>query len=32
MNPEASRLWRAPRWALSVLLACLAYFVGDVLA
>ena len=23
MNPEASRLWRAPRWALSVLLACL---------
>lgn len=24
MNPEASRLWRAPRWALSVLLACLA--------
>jgi len=24
MNPDASRLWRAPRWALSVLLACLA--------
>jgi DHA1 family bicyclomycin/chloramphenicol resistance-like MFS transporter len=24
MNPEASRLWRAPRWALSVQLACLA--------
>lgn len=24
MNPEASSLWRAPRWALSVLLACLA--------
>ena len=24
MNPEASRIWRAPRWALSVLLACLA--------
>jgi DHA1 family bicyclomycin/chloramphenicol resistance-like MFS transporter len=24
MNPEASRLWRAPRWALSVMLACLA--------
>ncbi|MDY0744175.1 multidrug effflux MFS transporter [Paucibacter sp. R3-3] len=23
MNPDASRLWRAPRWALSVLLACL---------
>ncbi len=23
MNPEASRLWRAPRWTLSVLLACL---------
>lgn len=23
MNPEASRLWRAPRWALAVLLACL---------
>jgi len=23
MNPEASRLWRAPRWALSILLACL---------
>ncbi|MFG6416867.1 multidrug effflux MFS transporter [Roseateles sp. DC23W] len=23
MNPEASRLWRAPRWALSVMLACL---------
>lgn len=23
MNPEASQLWRAPRWALSVLLACL---------
>jgi DHA1 family bicyclomycin/chloramphenicol resistance-like MFS transporter len=24
MNPDASRIWRAPRWALSVLLACLA--------
>jgi len=24
MNPEASRLWRAPRWALSILLAGLA--------
>ena len=24
MNPEASRLWRAPRWALSILLAALA--------
>jgi DHA1 family bicyclomycin/chloramphenicol resistance-like MFS transporter len=24
MNPDASRLWRAPRWALAVLLACLA--------
>lgn len=24
MNPEASQIWRAPRWALSVLLACLA--------
>lgn len=24
MNPEASQLWRAPRWALSVLLAALA--------
>lgn len=24
MNPDANRLWRAPRWALSVLLACLA--------
>jgi len=23
MNPEASTLWRAPRWALAVLLACL---------
>ena len=23
MNPEASRLWRAPRWALAALLACL---------
>jgi len=23
MNPDASRLWRAPRWALAVLLACL---------
>jgi DHA1 family bicyclomycin/chloramphenicol resistance-like MFS transporter len=23
MNPEASRLWRGPRWALAVLLACL---------
>ncbi|MDI4635274.1 multidrug effflux MFS transporter [Pelomonas sp. V22] len=23
MNPEASQLWRAPRWALAVLLACL---------
>jgi len=23
MNPEAGTLWRAPRWALSVLLACL---------
>lgn len=23
MNPDASRLWRAPRWALSILLACL---------
>ena len=23
MNPEASKLWRAPRWALAVLLACL---------
>src|SRR6218665_3064204 len=23
MNPDASSLWRAPRWALSVLLACL---------
>ncbi|MET0520148.1 MAG: multidrug effflux MFS transporter [Burkholderiaceae bacterium] len=23
MNPEASSLWRAPRWALSILLACL---------
>lgn len=24
MNPEASQLWRAPRWALSILLAALA--------
>ncbi|TDP63493.1 multidrug effflux MFS transporter [Roseateles toxinivorans] len=24
MNPNANTLWRAPRWALSVLLACLA--------
>jgi MFS transporter, DHA1 family, multidrug resistance protein len=24
MNPDASSLWRAPRWALSILLACLA--------
>jgi DHA1 family bicyclomycin/chloramphenicol resistance-like MFS transporter len=23
MNPEASRLWRGPRWALALLLACL---------
>jgi DHA1 family bicyclomycin/chloramphenicol resistance-like MFS transporter len=23
MNPDASRLWRGPRWALAVLLACL---------
>ena len=24
MNPEASQLWRAPRWALAILLAALA--------
>ena len=23
MNPDAHTLWRAPRWALAVLLACL---------
>lgn len=23
MNPDASKLWRAPRWALAILLACL---------
>ncbi|MBV8124517.1 MAG: Bcr/CflA family drug resistance efflux transporter, partial [Paucibacter sp.] len=23
MNPDASQLWRGPRWALAILLACL---------